>query len=121
MLGIVDVNQQAEARARAARQANLWVDGDVVALIRTGRRTLVAAPGVRVAAPPALSARRRRSGRRLAIALVLRQAFFVARCNRQTLEDACRAHDRRAGRRSQRDLDHLEAEPRGIRIVDAAV
>ena len=54
---------------RAAGEPDLRVDRDVVALIRTGRRTLIAA--ARSAAPaaaPALSARRRCSRRGLAVA-----------------------------------------------------
>ena len=48
MLGIVDVEQQAQARAGAAREPDLGIDGDVVALIRALGGALVAA-----ARPPA--------------------------------------------------------------------
>src|SRR5437870_9393521 len=122
MLGIVDIEQKTEAAARAAGEADLRIDRDVVTLIRTRRWTLIAAArSVGGAASPALSARRRGSRRGLAVALILRGALLVARRHRQTLEDARRAHDRRALRRTQRDLDHFQPETRGIRIVDAAV
>src|SRR4029077_5288623 len=60
VLGIVDVEQQAEAGARAAREADFRIHGDVVALIRPARRLrLVAAPAAGTAAPRRLPARRR--------------------------------------------------------------
>ena len=40
MRGVADVEQQAEAGARAAGEADLRIDRDVVALVRSGRRTL---------------------------------------------------------------------------------
>ena len=60
---IVDVEEQAEARARATREADLRIDGDVVALIGTARRPCVrsgvaaartgrGAPGAASGAPP---------------------------------------------------------------------
>jgi len=75
----------------------------------------------RSAASPALSACRRGSRRSLAVALILRGALLVARRHGQPLEDPRRAHDRRALGRPQRDFYYFEPEPRGVRIVDAAV
>src|SRR6185295_5037578 len=43
MRGVADVEQQAEARARAAGEADFRIHRDVVALVRPGRRPLVAA------------------------------------------------------------------------------
>jgi hypothetical protein len=122
MFRIADIEQQTEARARAAGETNLGIHRDVVALIRT-RRRLIAAPcaPARLASAAALAARLGFSLRLLAIALILRRAVFVARRDRQSLEDARRTDDRRLHRRAQRDFDHFEAEARGVRIVVAAV
>ena len=58
MRGIADVEKQAEPRAGAARQADLRVDRDVMALIRAGRRPRIAASGAR------RTSRTRRTSRR---------------------------------------------------------
>ena len=59
MLGITDVEEKPETGTGAASQTDLWIDRDVVALIRARRRTLIAAslPGRPRTAAPALTAR----------------------------------------------------------------
>ena len=125
-----DVEQQPVAAARAAGKADVGIDGDVMALIRSARRT----------AGPATAARRRhRRGRTAAAHLPhLRRTcrtctgapaapapatcrtgvraalgrLDAARRRRETVEDARRAHDRRLLRRRERHPDHFDAEAR---------
>src|SRR5262249_39053087 len=80
------------ARARAGGEADLRVDGDVVALIRDARRLR---PRAVVAALPQT---RDRAGR----------------CVRK---DARTVDDLRLLRRRERHLDHVDAEERGVRIL----
>ena len=89
MRRIADVEQQAEAGARAAGEADRRIDRDVVALIRAGRRT----GGCRGPRPPARRRRlpRRASPRAAAAAAAasrvalrpMRVALGVARRHRQ--------------------------------------
>ncbi len=133
MRRVADVEQQAESRARAAREADLGIDGDVVALIRTGRR-----PGVAATASAARCSwrtrrtrrarrtrrtsrgRRRRGRARLTLARLDCVTIGIARRHRQAVEDARRADNRRLLRRGKRNLDHFQPESRRVRIVDPA-
>ena len=135
---VADVEQQAVAAARAAGEPDVGIDGDVVALIRSGaaacrrpppprrrrattgrrqRRRRAGAARHRGAGggAPALGAGAPRPPRTAAARL------DAAGRRRQAVEDARRADDRRLLRRRERHLDHFEAEARRVRIVDRAV
>jgi len=88
----VDVEQQPEAGARTRGETDLRIDGDIVTLIRTGRRPGIAATPTGATAGSITTATSSGGGRGcssgFAVARIGGGALFIARRYRQILEDA---------------------------------
>ena len=110
---VVNVEQQAISRARAAGESDRRIDGDVVALCRSAlreRRILLGTP------PPAAARPRGRGARGIPRGEV-RRHLTVLRRRGETVEDARRAHDVRQLRMGEGHLNHLDPEQRAVRIL----
>jgi len=119
MLRIADVEQQTEPGAGAAREADFRIYGDVVALIRTCRRRLIAAAGpgaTRLStAPPPPPAPLRDRGDPGASRSSLCGGTGRPWNTRGELTMAAVTGG------AQRDFDDFETESRRVRTVGAAV
>ena len=104
MRRVVDVQQEAEARAGAGGEPDLRVDGDVVTLIRTGRRRRAAPSPAGGVPPPPPRPEPRPAAAAAAAAASRSRASEASRSSLrggtgQIVEDARRADDRRLHRR----------------------